>query len=316
MLLLDRIMSWAAQGLQAGVGFLQEQNCSCLVCGRNTGGRLGMEAGHSFNGWYRDLLPVQRRSVNHIRQSISNKLCAGCLALIPWLTEIKCRACGRGIACPDCERRSRPAFRYNRSAVQYDSAMRDWLALYKYRGLEKLEPLLAEMLYLPYYGLSRLAAEAGSNLVSCGSEPWDMVTYVPVSSERAQERGFNQAERLAAALGSQFHLPVLPLLIRTRHSGKQSLKSRRERVTDMRSLFAPDEAGWTAWEYQYQQRWNPSGKQRKDKRSNNRPLNSPIRILLIDDIYTTGSTIEACSEVLKYRSKVTCEVYSLTWSRS
>ncbi|MCF2944132.1 ComF family protein [Paenibacillus tarimensis] len=192
--------------------------------------------------------------------------------------------------------------------------MRDWLALYKYRGLERLEPLLAEMLYLPYYELSRLAA--GSGTVSPGCEPWDLITYVPVSGERAQERGFNQAERLAAVLGGRFNLPVQALLVRTRHSGKQSLKTRRERMIDMHSLFAPDEAGWAAWEEQYHQRINPAGKRYKDNQSGDRSIYSSVRILLVDDIYTTGSTIQACSEVLTQRSQSACEIYSLTWSRS
>ncbi|MNP79322.1 hypothetical protein D3C76_1771310 [compost metagenome] len=45
----------------------------------------------------------------------------------------------------------------------------------------------------------------------------------------------------------------------------------------------------------------------------------PMQIIIIDDIYTTGSTIRACAEVLQHLCACygkTAEVYSLTWARS
>ncbi|MNO00997.1 Orotate phosphoribosyltransferase [compost metagenome] len=49
------------------------------------------------------------------------------------------------------------------------------------------------------------------------------------------------------------------------------------------------------------------------------PLNRSVRIIIVDDIYTTGSTIRACAEIIQQMGSdygYTVEVYSLTWARS
>ncbi|MFD1953943.1 ComF family protein [Paenibacillus thailandensis] len=236
------------------------------------------------------------------------QVCASCIAGIPWVNRIVCPVCGRGEYCPDCPRRSRPHFVCNRSAVRYDDRMRGWLALYKYRGNEELEERLADMLMPP---LRQMALELGVRTAAprgrkraFGQAPdrvlfWDAVAYVPVSRERAAERGFNQAERLAQGLSARTGLPVAHLLHRTRHSGKQSFKTRGERMENTKELFRADPAAIAGL--------RPYGMQ---------AVPSPVRLLLVDDIYTTGSTMEACSAALQQASPYPLRIYGLTWARS
>ncbi|MFD2615549.1 ComF family protein [Paenibacillus gansuensis] len=201
------------------------------------------------------------------------QLCPACREIIPWIREVLCDVCGRYEKCYDCGRRTDQHFVMNRSCVVYDPAMKDLLALYKYRGQERLQMLFIGML-CELYIKSNLKAE--------------VLTYTPLSSVRLAERGFNQAEQLARGIGSSLGIPVVSLLSRPRHTEKQSFKTRKERLQTMEGVFHFEpEPGFVA-----------------------RP---GLKIAIIDDVYTTGSTLNQCAKVLK--ESTAAEVYGLSWAR-
>jgi competence protein ComFC len=216
-------------------------------------------------------------------------ICSSCQAMIPWIDEIRCLICGRPEACPDCTRRT-AYFVMNRAAVRYSADMKRWLSHYKYRGDERLGELFAGMLFEAYKRYMITLAE--------GKGVFDLISYVPVSGERLEERGFNQAEQMALGLSRRCRLPVISLLVRTRHTGKQSFKVRAERLADLHGAFAVDPKGIAGL-----------GEMNRKRRSERRSWN----ILLIDDVYTTGSTLDECSKVL--RESLDAQVYGLTWGR-
>lgn len=250
------------------------------------------------------------------------EICKGCAESIPWIRFPRCHKCGRHVGCPDCTRSGEPSrVVCNRSAVAYTPVMREWLGMYKYRGHEKYAHLLGCMLDRAYLTLKgEREREAQRALLSYKpsinflfrkkhhpyNSVWqaDLLVPVPVSDSRLIERGFNQAERLADVLSQLRGIPQLPLLIRTHHTGKQSFKSRAERITDMKHAFAENEV---------------AKKQFVDWIDGISLLARPLRILIIDDIYTTGSTIRACAEIV-HQITGDCgyeaEIYSLTWARS
>ncbi len=236
-------------------GLLAPQADRCIACGALAGGAGGD-------------LPV----------------CRSCYAAIPWIApkDIRCAVCGRYESCPDCPRRTDASFVLNRSAVRYTETMKEWLGRFKYRGDERMHKLMAGMLRGT---LDRLLAEQG---LDRRRQPL-YLTYVPLSDSRLAERGFNQTQRVAAALGQAVRIPVLPALDRMRHTGKQSHKSRAERLQDLRGAFAPREE-------LFQQIGEGSAV-----------------IVLIDDVYTTGSTLEECARTI--RGAVDARIYGLTWAR-
>ncbi|WP_237391999.1 ComF family protein [Paenibacillus dendrobii] len=202
--------------------------------------------------------------------------------------------------------------------MQYNETMREWLAQYKYRGHERYAPLLIKMISR---ALIRMQQEISFQLNhhQAGSrEIWKphLVTFVPVSRERLTERGFNQAEVLAVGIGELHKLPVVPLLVRSEHTGKQSFKTRQERIDSMKHAFDIEPRGF---EYlQHTVISNPITSTKAAKYTT-RSIEC-LRILLIDDIYTTGSTINTCAAVIQGEMQrcpdITTEVYSLTWARS
>lgn len=270
-------------------------------------------------------------------------LCRVCFRSIPWITAIHCSGCGRPEFCPDCRRRSNPAIVANRSAVRYDDTIREWLALYKYRGNEALEPLLGEMLVMAYRGLCRelshphagsrgaerypslksRTANARNKSLPTSRHPTSRaemnqqpaylpqaIIPVPVSDSRFMERGFNQAERLGSCLSAAQHIPLHDVLLRTGHSDKQSYKSRGARLRDTRNLFGADTQAVEEMAHMLLNH---------HPRPNSPAI--PCRLLLIDDIYTTGSTANACAGVLRQAMRTALpetplEIYCLTLARS
>ncbi|SDE35106.1 comF family protein [Paenibacillus sp. UNCCL117] len=222
----------------------------------------------------------------------SLRLCGECSEGIPWIgaSHIRCLRCGRYEYCPDCERIGHASdFVQSRSAVRYNERMKEWLAAYKYQRKESLRPVMGGML-LHAYHLHRALDDAphmGPTSVR------EYLTFVPLSAERCALRGFNQAEQMAVELSRLTDAPVLPLLRRTRHTEKQSSKSRNERFENMKGLF---ELGGTG-----------ADTLRTAAQS------ARVKLYVIDDVYTTGSTMQACSRVI--REALPVEVYGITWAR-
>lgn len=112
-----------------------------------------------------------------------------------------------------------------------------------------------------------LAERYGGELRALGA---DCIVPVPVHPSRLRIRGFNQAELLAVELSAHLGIPVRPeFLSRTRKTEAQKTLTPDERIRNLTSAFTADLQGETAG-----------------------------TVILADDIYTTGSTVEACSRAL------------------
>ncbi|OXM14137.1 amidophosphoribosyltransferase [Paenibacillus herberti] len=177
------------------------------------------------------------------------------------------------------------------------------LARYKYRGEERLLPWLAAMLQPAYAKLSEelLIGDGLFSIKKNAAPAFDLITSVPVSEQRLLERGFNQAERLAASLAVRIGLPARPLLTRQEERGKMSAKTRKERLETAIGLFtsAPE----TPEILSIIARRSPV-----QRRS--------LRLLLVDDIYTTGGTLDSCAFALQMAAPVPIDIYGLTWARA
>ena len=108
----------------------------------------------------------------------------------------------------------------------------------------------------------------------------DLITFVPLHKKRLQERGFNQAEVIAQELSRLTKIPCQKLLIRTKHNKPQaSISSRNKRLVSMKDVFFP------------LQKWRGTPVKTGEVRFRS--------VLLIDDVCTTGTTLNECAKVLK-----------------
>lgn len=116
---------------------------------------------------------------------------------------------------------------------------------------------------------------------------FDILAPVPLSIKRLKERGYNQAELIAQNIGSHFNMPVEKnLLFKTKHTKPQSTLSHDKRKNNIKDAYVCN--------------FNVSGK----------------NIILIDDVFTTGNTLDACAKVLKENGAKTVAAITVTCSSS
>lgn len=101
-------------------------------------------------------------------------------------------------------------------------------------------------------------------------DEFDIITFVPLSKIRKNERGFNQSETVAKLVGESLDKPVMPLLKKIRQNKNQHDLNFAERIENVKGIYMPVHAEYA------------KGK----------------NILLIDDIATTGNTLSECCRVL------------------
>lgn len=252
------------------------------------------------------------------------ELCGRCLRDIPWIEWIGCRSCGRGIRCPDCARDplASHGLSANRSVVQYNETMKQWLTEYKFRGDIRYESVIAAMMLASYSMLFHSvypAEDEEDNRSVPRLRKWlwgtplagglpDLITYVPSTAARLQVRGFNQAERLAQMLGQAWSRPVVALLDRKREGEKQSKQERRGRERSAAAAYALNRHAPTVAARGLSSALVGTIKRR-----------GQIRILIIDDVYTTGSTLRACARQISQLNDafyIPVNTASYTWARA
>lgn len=130
------------------------------------------------------------------------------------------------------------------------------------------------------------------------------ITPVPLHFTRRFRRGFNQAEILAQALSEKTALPLAPLLSRMRPTGFQAKRKRAQRFTAVRGAFrpsilpvlslskGPSVSCRVASFFREKLAYRGIGATRDDTQL-------PFCVYLVDDLMTTGATLDACARALK-----------------
>lgn len=191
-------------------------------------------------------------------------ICADCLDNLTFLTTPLCTVCGAPFATDKGSDHTcgaclaHPPFHTCRSALLLEGAVQQLIHRFKYGGRVQLA--------LP---LGLLAASALSGF--CAEKAPDLIIPVPLHKKRLRQRGYNQSQLIAQVLGKKLKLPVeVGNLRRLRWTEPQTTLDATNRVANVKGAFA------------VQDPVRLEGK----------------RVLLVDDVLTTGSTMRACVEAL------------------
>jgi len=203
-------------------------------------------------------------------------LCDDCLDEIERLEPPLCSLCGRPL--PGLSLRICPLCQS--SPLKIDGI----------RSIAYYDGIMREAIHrFKYSGLVELSIPFGAMMSSYLMEnplPADAIVPVPLHEERLKERGYNQAALLAHELGRKTGLPVVKKpLVRIRDTPPQVGLSADERKENMKGAFICIGEGLAG-----------------------------RRVLLVDDVVTTGATLEACSLALKDAKAIS--VWALTLARA
>jgi ComF family protein len=201
------------------------------------------------------------------RRTEFRHLCAGCAAQIQYVQPPHCTTCGHpfyGVVegeriCPHCDG-LHPAFEEGRTATLFKGPVRSLVIELKYhRGLHVLRDI--ELIFRRHPHVLEFVRDA-------------VLVPVPLHARKARERGYNQAQLLAEviarAAGGTTHSESL--VRRVVDTATQTAFDRRTRMRNLKNAFAlaPGAA-----------------------------LNPRSRYILVDDVFTTGSTLNSCARALR-----------------
>lgn len=190
-------------------------------------------------------------------------ICPECEEKLHFISEPVCRICGREILSDEeelCENCKRHRFSF-----EYGFALMSYSDVAA-RSITRVKYTGARE-YLDYYG--KMAVKYyGDRIKSMGI---DAIVPIPIHKSRMKIRGYNQALVLAEVMGRELHIPVCgDVLFRHKKTAASKELNAAERLKNLSSAFS-------------------AGEIPKDMRS----------VLVVDDIFTTGATLEAASRCLR-----------------
>lgn len=206
-----------------------------------------------------------------------DSLCPKCRARLPYRHENVCPVCGEYVNSPGlCSkcRKSTPPFVKAYSAFDYKGAIQRMIINYKEECSPWLGPYIAK--YLTSYAKAMDITA-------------DYLTYVPSSAFAVKRRGFEPNRKVAVLLSNSIGIPLTEPLCRKIQKKDQKELNAEQRFDNVAHAFAMKE------EY-------------------DRSILIGKRVLLIDDVMTTGATVTACARILKANGAK--EIIILTLARS
>jgi len=237
--------------------------------------------------FFPDHCAVCEREIEPLREAQSSRIrrafCRDCEAGLPWWRAVDgCPRCGCRVeqvsraSCADCLADGSPLHACH-ALLRYENELRRWVPAFK-QPLNALGPvpIVARTIHhLATRFAERLASDPRLDAI-------DVVTSLPLHPRRLAARSFNHADALAQPIAEALGVPFDPVLLRrTRNTVPQASLTFEARRANVHGAFASADFG-----------------------------REPLRIAVVDDVLTTGSTLTAAAEALLEAGAL--EVYGLT----
>ncbi len=207
-------------------------------------------------------------------------ICHPCREKLPRLPASSCRKCGQTFEanlkapeqCPNCIS-LKPQFDFATAALKSHQNVLHLIHQFKLLHRPEIGEDLAQTILPSFQQEARLTQLTAPLLIP-----------VPLHHQRHRERGFNQAELLATPLARELGLDCLKALKRIRSTSRQATLSRRERLKNLNKAFRLT-----------------GNSQKLANRS----------LILIDDVFTTGSTVHECARTLRAAKPASIAVFTV-----
>lgn len=214
------------------------------------------------------------------------KYLMNCVLKLIYSSDGNCIICGKDIGenliCDKCNREFKKCnkkiqFKYEKYEINLYSSL-------YYSGVTK--ELIARLKYKSDFKAGEVLVKHMINTIKSHNIEFDLITYVPSSKKRMKKRGYNQSKYLAKTVGNIMSTKVLKILDKTKETKDQIGLNEKERWDNLKDCF---------------------------KCTNNKIIKGK-KILLVDDVITTGATSFYCSKIMI--SNGASEVNILTAAKS
>ncbi|MBZ4647253.1 MAG: hypothetical protein PWR27_2089 [Petroclostridium sp.] len=193
------------------------------------------------------------------------EICMECYDKIPFIQGKVCNTCSQPIDTPygpeQCMdcRDAHHYFKQNISPCEYKGIIREAIVKFKFFGKKHYAKTLGQLMLKKIKQMTNLPT-------------FDIIIYTPLHEKRLSERGFNQAKLLAEIISQELGCRLGEnILLKVKETLPQSKLTRQQRQENIKNVF-----------------------QISDKN-----IVQGMKVLLVDDVYTTGMTVNECSKLLK-----------------
>lgn len=206
-------------------------------------------------------------------------LCPDCEQSVPYVRAF-CMKCGRETDGREelCERCSEGTYSFDagRSLLVYTDRVSEMISRYKFHNMRFYSGWLAE----------QIAEHLGPDIRAMRAEA---IVPVPLHPSKLAARGFDQTKLLAEKLSELVHIPVAEMLVRTKATKPMKELDYESRVLNMMRVvdIAPEYRSNNIKDIIF------------DCEEVAEKTHIPHRVCVVDDIFTTGSTVDTCAKVLK-----------------
>ncbi len=203
-------------------------------------------------------------------------ICIACSKKKPFFQQEVCPVCAAPLAAEGCCQREGRSYTFTGTLAlgPYQGELKECLHRFKYRGSRQLAGPLGELL-------------ARKILLA----PWHSrvkgIVPIPLHAKRLRERGYNQSLLLAQRISGVLAVPLLDILVRIRETPPQAGLSGYERRFNLKGAFGLN---------------------------NNAAQYKGLVLLLVDDVFTTGATLEEAASLLAF-SGIAAETYNAVVAR-
>lgn len=214
-----------------------------------------------------------------------NGFCGNCYKNLPFINGKVCIRCGKPLSdgydniCYNCKN-TNYHFEKMTAAFEYKDIIKSLIYKYKYGNAVDLSLYFSEF-------LARKLASMDCKI--------DYITFIPLHKNRYKQRGYNQSELLAQRLSSILNIPILDSLCRIKDTPTQTKLSRVERIENIKGAI---EKKFLSTLTLYKKNKNYLEIESCDTFETKSSILKSKNILIVDDIYTTGTTMETTTNIL------------------